>query len=109
MNGYQISLFMQQDQRHGHQPLAEWLLQLARELGFRGATVFPASEGLGHRGRTHSVHFFELGDQPLEVVMAVTATQSTQLFERLQAERLSLFYVRTPVEFGVTGEDAASD
>ncbi|NGY03728.1 DUF190 domain-containing protein [Solimonas terrae] len=107
MNGYRISLFMQQDQRHAHQPLADWLVQLARELGFRGATVFAASEGFGHAGRVHSAHFFELGDQSIEVVMAVTEAQSKQLFERLALEQLKLFYVCAPVEFGVTGEDGS--
>jgi len=27
------------------------------------------------------------------------------LFERLRAEDVHLFYVKTPVEFGVTGDD----
>jgi PII-like signaling protein len=107
MNGYQISLFTQQDQRHHHQPLADWLVQLAKELGFPGATVFQASESLGHGGRIHSAHFFELADQPLEVVMAVSEAQSAQLFARLREEKLRLFYVRAPVEFGVIGDDAS--
>jgi hypothetical protein len=54
----------------------------------------------------HSAHFFELSDQPVEVLVAVTSEQSTRLFERLRAEKVHLFYVKTPVEFGVLGVDA---
>lgn len=103
MNGYQITFFTQQDHQHHHMPLAEWLMRTARELGLRGATLLPASEGFGRHGHLHSVHFFELGDQPQEVVMALTEEEAGRLFTRLAAEQVQLFYVKTPVEFGALG------
>jgi PII-like signaling protein len=106
MNGFQITFFTQQDRRHHGRPLAEWLVQLARELGLRGATLFAATEGFGQRGRLHSAHFFDLADQPLEVMMAVTEEEAQRLFARLEAERVHLFYVKTPVEFGTLGAPA---
>ena len=36
--------------------------------------------------------------------MAVTVEESGRLFDRLKAEGLHLFYVRTAVEFGTLGE-----
>lgn len=105
MKGYQITFFTQQSHRHRGKPLAEWLVQLAGELGLRGATLIPASEGMGYDHRLHSAHFFELADQPLSVIMAVTSEEADRLFERLQAEEVRLFYVKTAVEFGVLGED----
>lgn len=107
MNGYQITFFTQQDKRHQGKPLADWLLHLAQEMGLRGATLIAGSEGFGHHGRIHSAHFFELADQPLEVLMAVTAEESDRLFERLRAEGVHLFYVKTPVEFGTLDEPGA--
>lgn len=104
MNGYQITFFTQQDRRHHGKPLSEWLLQLARDLHLRGATLMPAAEGFGKTGRLHSAHFFELTDQPLEVVMVVTGDQAERLFARLRQEQVRLFYVKSPVEFGVLGE-----
>jgi len=105
MNGYQITFFTQQDRRHHGRPLADWLVRLAKEMDLHGATLIPASEGFGHHGRIHSAHFFELADQPLEVLMAVTADEAERLFERLKAEGVQLFYVKTPVEFGTLGGD----
>lgn len=104
MQGYQITFFTQQDKRHHGKPLADWLVHLAQELGLRGATLIAGGEGFGHHGRIHSARFFELADQPQEVVMAATADETDRLFERLKAEGVHLFYVKTPVEFGVLGE-----
>ncbi|MEW9583998.1 DUF190 domain-containing protein [Paraburkholderia sp. DGU8] len=109
MNGYQVTFFTQQDRRHRGKPLADWLIHLAAELGLRGATVIPASEGIGHHHRIHSAHFFELTDQPLSVVMAVTSEETDRLFERLRADGVHVFYVKTPVEFGVVGDDEGDD
>jgi hypothetical protein len=37
--------------------------------------------------------------------MAVTSEEATRLFDRLKAEGVHLFYVKTPVEFGVLGHE----
>ncbi len=106
MNGYQITFFTQQDHRHHGKPVADWLVHLAGELGLQGVTVIPAAEGVGHSHRVHSARFFELADQPVSIVMAVTEDEASRLFERLRTEQVKLFYVKMPVEFGVLGEDA---
>lgn len=105
MNGYQITFFTQQNRRHRGKPVGDWLVQLAQELGLRGATLIPGAEGFGQHRRLHSVHFFELAEQPLEVMLAVTEEEAERLFQRLRAEGVHLFYVKTPVEFGVLGEE----
>lgn len=104
MYGYLLTFFTQQDKRHQHLLLSEWLLAEARRLGIGGATVTMAAESFGHHGKLHSAHFFELADQPVEVSMAVSAADAERLFERLAAEQLNLFYVKTPVEFGMTAD-----
>jgi PII-like signaling protein len=104
MKGFQLTFFTQQDRSHQGEPLAHWLVEQARVLGIGGATLLAASEGFGHHRRIHAAHFLELADQPLEVVMAVTAEQADRLFEKLDAEKLRIFYVKAPIEFGTTGE-----
>lgn len=102
MHGYQLTFFTQQDRRHRHLALAQWLLEEARALGISGATLIPATEGFGHGGKIRSAHFFELADQPLEVTMAVSAADAERLFARLKEEGVNIFYVKTPIEFGMT-------
>jgi len=104
VKGYQITFFTQQDKRHGHTPMAEWLMLKARDLGLPGATIVAASEGFGLHRRIHSAHFFELADQPQEVVITATEEQWERLLACLKAEGVRLAYIKCAIEFGTIGE-----
>jgi PII-like signaling protein len=105
LQGFQLTFFTQQDRQHHGKPLAHWLVEEARAMGISGATLVDASEGFGHDRRIHSAHFFDLADQPEEVIMVVTADESDRLFAKLDEEKISVFYSKTPIEFGTTGEE----
>ena len=104
MQGFQLTFFTAQDRKHGTQPLAEWLVQEARQLGIGGATLTAASEGFGRDGKLHSAHFVELADQPVEITLAVSAANAERIFLLLEQEQIKIFYVKTPIEFGMTNE-----
>lgn len=104
MQGFQLTFFTQQDRNHRGRSLAKWLLEEARNLEIGGATLIPAAEGFGHDRKLRSVNFFELTDQPLEVTMAVSEADAERLFARLKEEGVNIFYVKTPIEFGMSGE-----
>jgi uncharacterized protein len=106
MDGYQITFFSHQGRRHRGKPIDDWLLGLVNELGLRGASLHSGGESFHRGGRMHSAHFFELTDQPIEALVAVTSEETTRLFERLRAENVHLFYVKTVVDFGVLGRDS---
>lgn len=82
----------------------EWMLRSAKELGIRGGTIVAASAGLEHQGKLHSAHFFELADQPQEVILAVTQQELDKLLELRAQQEGRIFYVKTPVEFGSVGK-----
>jgi len=105
MQGFQITFFTRLDQKHGNDMLSEWLMFSARDLGINGATIFAASEGFGRDKKIHSGHFFELGDQPQEIVITASEEQITKLFNLIKAEKINIPYIKTPVEFGTTGEN----
>lgn len=104
MHGYQLTFFTQQDRRHHGLSLAQWLIEEARKTGIGGATLIPAAEGFGHDRKIRSSHFFELSDQPIEVTMAVSEADADRLFKRLKEEGVNIFYVKAPIEFGMTGD-----
>lgn len=106
MNGYQLIFFTLQERSVAGKPVADWLLDLARELGLRGATLIPAGEGLGHDHRLHAAGFFELAGQPQLVLMAVSADEAERVLARVAEAGLALFYLKTPAEFGVTAAGA---
>lgn len=108
MQGFQVTFFTEEDRRHGRQQVQVWLMEVARSLGITGITTTVGVQGIGRDGKLHSAHFIELSDQPVEVTMAVNANQCAALFGRLEAEHANVFYVKTPVEFGVVGGPAAA-
>jgi PII-like signaling protein len=102
MHGYQLTFFTQQDRKHEGLSLGAWLVEEACRLGIGGATLSTAAEGFGPHRKIHSAHFFELADQPVEVMMAVHAEEAVRLFERLSQESINIFYIKIPIEFGMT-------
>ncbi|SEL39077.1 PII-like signaling protein [Roseateles sp. YR242] len=103
LNGYQVTLYTQQDRQHGAVPLAQWLLDEARKLGLRGATLSGALQGLGHDGRVHAVNLFDVSDQPVQVTVIGSEAETQQWLDHLQAQGIEAFYVRAAVEFGTLG------
>lgn len=103
-NGYQVTFFTQQGHRHGDQGVAEWLMKVLEEMGVRGATLMICQEGIGHRHHFHAWHLFSKTDQPVEVAAVFTEDDWNRVAARLNDEEgLSLFYAKTPVEFGSAG------
>lgn len=109
MQGWQLTFHTTEDRRHGREPLHQWLVKLARELGIRGVTTRVGAAGIGRDGRLRSANFFELAAQPVEVMMVLDQAQCDALYARLAGEPLSLFYVRVPVEYGHLGAGTPED
>ncbi|WP_449440125.1 DUF190 domain-containing protein [Pseudomonas migulae] len=107
MRGYLAIFFAQQNRCCQGKMLGEWIVDVAKEMGVRGASLCTAIEGFGHTGKLHSSHFFELADQPTEIRMAITEDESEMLFKRLEVEEISVFYVKTPIEMGTVGRKAS--
>lgn len=104
MQGIYLKFYVAENQKHGGIALYEWLLERAKEIGIRGGSAFRAIAGYGRHHRMHEDHFFELqGDLPVEVGFVLTEDEAQLLFEVIETERLSLFFIKLPVEFGVTG------
>lgn len=103
MQGFQITFFTEDNRKHGHVSMAEWLLQTAKSLGIRGATCVAGYEGYGRDGRIHSEGFVELADRPVMVIMAVAPQQADMLIALLERERANVFYTKLPAEMGVAG------
>lgn len=106
MQGFLLTFFSAQDRRVAGRPVASWLLDLAQRLGIGGGTVLAASEGMGHDRRLHMARFFELADQPLEVQFVVSAAQADALMAVVAQADVRLFYTRTPLEYGVLGQQS---
>lgn len=106
MKGTSIKFYTQENRRHGSTLIYEWLVEVGRQLGFPGCSVFHAVAGYGHHKALRSEHFFELqGQLPMEVVFVLSDEQAEQLKEKIASEGVELFWVSTPVEFGFLPPD----
>lgn len=104
MQGIYLKFYVAENHKHGSTSVYEWLLERAKEIGIRGGSAFRAMAGYGRHHRLHEDHFFELqGSLPIEVGFVVTEDEAQMLFEVIALERLSLFYIKLPCEFGVAG------
>lgn len=107
MNGYQLTFYTEQNRRHGHQTVCDWLLHEVRKLGIHGATVINAAEGIGHAGAHHAAHMLSIADQPVQIILALTEEEAEQILGTVRAENVHVFYTRFPIEFGVIGDDTS--
>ncbi len=106
--GVQLQFYFPEGARHHHHLLHEWLLEAARGCGIKGGSVFRAIAGFGRHGRMHYGHFFEeAGKLPVEVRLVTTADLAERMIERVRAERVQVFFVRSEVEFSWIPDDPA--
>jgi PII-like signaling protein len=98
--------FVHENRKHRHRLLYEWLLEQAKRLGIHGGSAFRAIAGFGRHGILHEEHFFELaGELTVEIDFAVSDDDAARLLDFIRSEKISIFYVRMPIEFGtIEGE-----
>ncbi len=105
MQGYQISFLTSPDKRHRDKPLAQWLVSLALEMNLCGVSLIDQESDDTHRHKPHAGHFPKLMDQCMEVRVTASVDKANLLFERLAQEKVQVFFTRTPVEFGMLGNE----
>ena len=102
MKGTLLRLYVHENRKHHHIALFEWLLERAKKAGIHGGSAFRAIAGFGRHGILHEEHFFDLtADMTIEVEFAMSDEEAERFLDLLRAERVSIFYARMPVEFGI--------
>jgi PII-like signaling protein len=98
----QLDFYVGEKQHHAGMPLYEWLLEEARDLGIHGGSAFRAIAGFGRHGRLHEDTFFELaGELAVKVEFILDDLIAEQMLQRVRAQNLNIFHVRSTVQAGV--------
>lgn len=97
-----MTFYTQRSREYGGLPLANWIIEQAKDIGVRGATLLAAKEGFGHDGRFHSDNYFDQEDQPQQVTMALTEAECKSMLARIADNGLRVFYTKAEVELGFT-------
>ncbi|MDQ3185340.1 MAG: DUF190 domain-containing protein [Pseudomonadota bacterium] len=101
MPGIFLKFYVSEYREHNGILLFEWLLERAKKNGIHGGTAMRAVAGFGRRGTLHEETFLELAaDLPVEVGFVLNEEEAVRFLDVLQAEKLDLFYVKFPVEYG---------
>lgn len=103
MQGVYLKVFVPQIAKIHGKLLYKWILEEAHRVGINGGSAFRAIAGFGRHGRLHEEHFFELADDlPVSVEFVTGDTEAQKLLDRLAEEKVSVLYLRHPVESATT-------
>lgn len=106
MKGTYLKFYVQEKRRLHGMLAYDWILGKAKNAGIHGGSAFRAIAGFGRHGVLHEDRFFELaGDLPVEVGFAVTDDEADRFLQLMRDEKVSLFYLRMPIEFDVINAD----
>lgn len=102
MKGTYLKFYVQEFRKHQGILLYEWILEKAKGRGIQGGSAFRAIAGFGRHGVMHEAHFFELaGNLPVEIVFMVSDEEAEGLLAFLKNEKIPLFYLKMPAEYGI--------
>jgi PII-like signaling protein len=106
MKGCLLRFYLQENRKHGHILLYEWLLEQAKKIGIHGGSAFRAIAGFGRHGKIHEQHFFELaGDLTVQVDFLVNDEDADRLIDLFRRENIHVVFARIEAEIGVINAD----
>lgn len=104
MKGYEVTFMAPRSRRHHGQPVLDAVEKIADSHGLQTHTRRIDAEGKGARGHTHSAHFFELADEPEELMFVLDTDNTEKLIRAVENERLHVFCVRSAIEYWQFGK-----
>ncbi|MCI0511558.1 uncharacterized protein DUF190 [Chromohalobacter marismortui] len=103
--GDEVTFMAPQSRRHHGKPVIDAVAECAKGLGITRMTQRTDSEGTGANGRTHSAHFFELADQPVELAFVLEKTLADRLIEEVDRAGIDVFVLRRDVSYAQLGDE----
>jgi PII-like signaling protein len=79
-DGKLLRIFIGESDKHDGQPLFEWIVRKAREMGLAGATVLRGLEGYGAHSRLHTAKILRLSSDLPVVVEIVDTAEKIETF-----------------------------
>ncbi|MCK7548397.1 DUF190 domain-containing protein [Marinobacter koreensis] len=98
--GYEILFITPQNRRHEGKLVSKLIIDMAKDHGVQRVTTRIDSEGQGLSGHLHSAHFFELADQPMEIMFVVEEETGDKLIKAIRSAGIHIFCVCKKVTFG---------
>jgi PII-like signaling protein len=103
MKGTYLKLYVPEFEKHPNgEALHQWLMNSAKSLGMQGGTATRGVSGFGRHGDISVDNVF--GESPMEMAFMTSEELADKFLNLLKKEKLTLFYIKTPAEYGWLGE-----
>lgn len=104
MKGTEVIFIAPRSRRHQGRPVLDAVAELARHQGIRRFTRRLDAEGAGASGHRHSAHFFELTDEPEELMFVLDANAAETLIAAVADAGLPVFCIRRAIDYWQFGD-----
>ncbi|MDX1803401.1 MAG: DUF190 domain-containing protein [Alcanivorax sp.] len=101
--GYEVIFIAPQNRRHHGKLVTDLVIEEAEKIDLHRVTKRSDLEGTGHSGHTHAAHFFELADQPIELIYLLDEASADALIKAVDAAGIPVFCVKWQAAFGELG------
>ncbi|MES1956307.1 DUF190 domain-containing protein [Salinisphaera hydrothermalis] len=99
MKGLEVIFMAPRSRRHRGKPVLDSVAAIAKSHGIRRHTRRVDAEGAGASGHTHSAHFFELADEPEELMFVLEGDKAEELMRAVEAEALHVFCICRTIDY----------
>ncbi|MDA3922979.1 MAG: DUF190 domain-containing protein [Salinisphaera sp.] len=99
MQGFELVFIAPRSRRHHGTGVIDAIAKLARKQGIKRMTRRVDAEGTGAHGHTHSAHFFELADEPEELMFVLDRDEADQLVAAVRDNAMHVFCLRRQIEY----------
>ncbi|WP_110673947.1 DUF190 domain-containing protein [Salinicola sp. RZ23] len=103
-SGYEVTFIVPESRRHEGKRVVDLVTDTAEAHGITRMTWRRDVEGVGEDGRMHAAHFFELADQPVELIYALGEEAAERFIDAIEATGAPVFCLCRPVHFGQLNE-----
>lgn len=99
-SGYEVIFIVPESRRHDGKRVYDCIIETAESLGIDRMTKRSDVEGTGADGKLHSAHFFDLADQPIELMYAMDEDKAERFVAAVEETGAPVFCICRPVHFG---------
>lgn len=99
MQGFEVIFIAPRSRRHRGKSMLDAIAALSRQQGINRMTRRVDTEGAGEHGHMHSVHFFELADEPEELMFVLDRDDADNLLTAVRENHMHVFCLRRAVEY----------
>lgn len=105
MKGFEVIFVAPKTRQHDARPALDAVEALAHDRGIERSTRRMDARGTGTGGHAHSAHFFELADEPEELMFVLDGGEADGLIRAVEEQSIPVFCLRRSIDYWHFGDD----